>query len=136
MHQTVLLGALAVDVGTETISPADDRLLSHLAAQAGISLRNIQESVELPTGVVTFLMTDVEGSTRLWEEHPAEMAEALAEHDALMRRLVTANGGILIKSRGEGDSTFSVFTDATQALAAINAVQRMFGAYPGRHPTK
>jgi class 3 adenylate cyclase len=41
---------------------------------------------ELPSGTVTFLFTDLEGSTRLWEEHPEAMRAALAEHDALIRR--------------------------------------------------
>ena len=41
----------------------------------------------LPTGTVTFLFTDVEGSTRLWERHPEQMQRALAEHDALIEFL-------------------------------------------------
>jgi class 3 adenylate cyclase len=39
----------------------------------------------LPTGTVTFLFTDIEGSTRLWKQHPQAMGEALARHDALLR---------------------------------------------------
>ncbi len=41
---------------------------------------------DLPTGTVTFLFTDIEGSTRLWEEHPEEMQVALARHDAILTR--------------------------------------------------
>lgn len=134
MHQSELLGVVAIDVGGETVSPDDDKLLSHLAAQAGIAIRNIRDSVRLPDGEVTFLMTDVQGSTRLWEEFPDDMAVALSEHDSLMRRLVSAHEGILIKSRGEGDSTFSVFRDAAKATAAAVAIQRAFDSYPWPTP--
>ena len=72
----------------------------------------------LPTGLVTFLLTDIEGSTRLWEAHPEAMAEALARHDHLAAQAVAAQGGVLVKTRGEGDSTFSVFASVSQAAAA------------------
>jgi len=49
---------------------------------------------ELPTGTVTFLFTDLEGSTRLWEEHAAAMSTALARHDALLRSAVEGNVGL------------------------------------------
>jgi predicted ATPase/class 3 adenylate cyclase/Tfp pilus assembly protein PilF len=74
--------------------------------------------------MVTFLLTDVEGSTRLWEERPAEMAAALAEHDARLAEIMRRHGGELIKSRGEGDATFCVFDDPAGALAAALDAQR------------
>jgi predicted ATPase/class 3 adenylate cyclase len=77
----------------------------------------------LPTGVVTFLLTDIEGSTRLWEANPDGMAEALARHDQLAARAVAAQGGVLLKTRGEGDSTFSVFASVSQAVAAAIGLQ-------------
>jgi hypothetical protein len=52
------------------------------------------------------------------------MAYALAEHEAMIEEAVSANEGILLRERGEGDSTFSVFTDATAAVAAALALQR------------
>jgi len=63
-------------------------------------------------------MTDIERSTLLWQEDPASMATAVARHDEIVAQVITANQGRLIKSRGEGDSTFSVFEDATDAIAA------------------
>ncbi|MDQ4041769.1 MAG: protein kinase, partial [Actinomycetota bacterium] len=72
----------------------------------------------LPTGVVTLLLSDIEGSTPLWERDPAAMADALVRHDELMTEHVEAHGGRLLKSMGEGDSTFSVFDAAPAALAA------------------
>jgi class 3 adenylate cyclase len=78
----------------------------------------------LPSGVVTFLLTDVVGSTRLWEASPATMTVALARHDELLREAVESNGGVLLKSKGEGDSTFSVFARASAAVAAASDAQR------------
>src|SRR5690242_19387659 len=79
---------------------------------------------ELPTGTVTFLFTDVEGSTRLWEEHPAGMQQALARHDALIEAGVVQHGGSVVRPRGEGDSRFAVFVRATDAVAAAAAIQQ------------
>jgi class 3 adenylate cyclase len=59
---------------------------------------------------LTFLLTDVEGSTRLWEAHHQAMGEALARHDRLVSQVVVDHGGRLVKAKGEGDSSFSVFT--------------------------
>ncbi len=63
----------------------------------------------LPSGVVTFVLSDVVGSTRLWEKAPDAMDAALGRHDDIVAKAVTAHGGNLLKARGEGDSTFSVF---------------------------
>jgi DNA-binding SARP family transcriptional activator/class 3 adenylate cyclase/WD40 repeat protein len=79
-------------------------------------------SSRLPTGVVTFCMSDIEGSSRLWETHPEEMADALDRHYELIAAVVDAHGGFFLSSMGEGDSTISVFESATQAVrAAIEA---------------
>ena len=58
--------------------------------------------VELPSGTVTFLFTDIEGSTRLWEEHPEAMQGALARHDAIVGEAVAAHGGTVVKTTGDG----------------------------------
>lgn len=71
---------------------------------------------------MTFLLTDVVDSSRLWDEHPAEMARAMARHDAIVRKAVETCGGVMVKSRGEGDSTFSVFQRATDAVYATRAM--------------
>jgi predicted ATPase/class 3 adenylate cyclase/DNA-binding CsgD family transcriptional regulator len=82
----------------------------------------------LPDGIVTFLLTDVEGSTVLWEHAPEAMRQALARHDAIFERLIPAHGGTPIRPRGEGDSRFAVFAAAPDATAAALAVQRAFAA--------
>jgi DNA-binding SARP family transcriptional activator/tetratricopeptide (TPR) repeat protein len=78
----------------------------------------------LPSGVVTFLLSDIVGSTALWEENPKTMADAVARHGVLMQGAVAAHGGTVLKARGEGDSTFSVFTRATDAVDAALSAQR------------
>jgi class 3 adenylate cyclase len=57
---------------------------------------------ELPSGTVTFLFTDLEGSTRLWEEHRDAMQSALARHDAVLRTAVESHGGHVVKTTGDG----------------------------------
>jgi class 3 adenylate cyclase len=129
-HQDDLLGAMTVRMGAgEELTADDSRLLADLAAHAAVTLRGVLDAVPLPTGIVTFLMTDIEGSTRLWEEDPEAMAEALREHDRLVRQTVTDQGGLLVKWRGEGDSTFSVFTNAAEAIGAAAALQDAFGGH-------
>ena len=73
---------------------------------------------DLPTGAVTFLFTDVEGGTRLWEQHPEAMRPALVRHDAIAENLVTEHHGAVVRPRGEGDSRFAVFARASDAVSA------------------
>lgn len=80
---------------------------------------------ELPSGVITYLFTDVEGSTQLWQQHPDDMRAALAGHDALLASEIERHDGVPVRSRGEGDSFFAVFTHAPDAVAAACAIQRV-----------
>src|SRR5437588_5057492 len=79
---------------------------------------------ERPAGTVTFLFTDMEGSTRAWEAHPAQMQAALRRHDEIVAKSVEAHGGAIILERGEGDSIFAVFARASEAVAAACEMQR------------
>jgi predicted ATPase/class 3 adenylate cyclase/DNA-binding CsgD family transcriptional regulator len=92
-------------------------------------------AAQLPTGTVTFLFTDVEGSTRLWEQHPEAMREAMGRHDAIVESLTEQHGGRVVRPRGEGDSRFCVFARATDAVAAASAIQRELQAERGPTPT-
>jgi class 3 adenylate cyclase/DNA-binding winged helix-turn-helix (wHTH) protein len=89
--------------------------------------------VQLPTGVVTFLLTDIEGSSGLWEADPEAMASALELHDQLIARTVEAYGGRLLKTKGEGDATMTAFRRASDAVAGAVELQRTLGAasWPG-----
>jgi class 3 adenylate cyclase len=64
------------------------------------------------------LLTDVEGSSRLWQNHPAIMGDVLDRLDALVEQSVGSYRGEVIKSRGEGDSHFVVFDQASNAARA------------------
>lgn len=77
-----------------------------------------------PTGTVTFVLTDIEGSTRLWETQPAEMERAILKHQEIVAAAVEGNNGTLVRERGEGDSTFSVFPHAPAAIGAALELQR------------
>jgi class 3 adenylate cyclase len=74
-----------------------------------------------PTGTVTFLFTDIEGSTRLWEEDPEAMGQALARHDALLREAIEGSGGYVFKTMG--DSFCAAFASAAEAAQAAVAAQ-------------
>jgi predicted ATPase/class 3 adenylate cyclase/tetratricopeptide (TPR) repeat protein len=93
---------------------------------------------ELPEGVITFVFTDVEGSTRLWEEAPDSMMEALNLHDEIIESVIAERGGVSVKPRGEGDSRFLVFPDAVEAVASIAEIQRSLtgAAWPTPRPIK
>jgi predicted ATPase/class 3 adenylate cyclase len=75
----------------------------------------------LPTGTVTFLFTDIEGSTRLWEEHPEAMRHALERHDELLYLHIEAHQGHVFKTTG--DAFNAAFATAPDALAAAIAAQ-------------
>ena len=80
---------------------------------------------DLPTGPITYLFTDIEGSTKLWQQHPHDMRAVLARHDALLTYGFEQHSGVVVRSRGEGDSIFAVFVRASDAVAAASTVQQM-----------
>ena len=78
----------------------------------------------VPTGTVTLLLADVEGSTRLWENQPRQMAAAIAQLDRTVADLATAHRGVRPVEQGEGDSFVIAFTRASDAVACALALQR------------
>ena len=80
----------------------------------------------LPAGTVTFLLTDVESSTRRWEEDAAAMRRAMARHDELVASCLVAHNGLQVESGREGDSVLGVFALASEALACAVELQRLF----------
>ena len=81
-----------------------------------------------PTGTITFLFTDLEGSTRLWEQFPEGMKGALMRHDAILRAAIEASGGRVVKATGDG--MMAVFGSAVDAAAAGLAAQRALAQEP------
>ena len=82
----------------------------------------------LPSGVVTFLLIDVEESTALWERSATIMERVGLRHDALVTDSIHANAGQLLSTKGEGDSTLSVFVRASDAVAAAVTCQQRLAA--------
>jgi predicted ATPase/class 3 adenylate cyclase len=80
---------------------------------------------QLPSGTVTFLFTDLEGSTRLWEEHPDAMGAALARHDEIVQDAVAGHRGYVVKTTGDG--MHAVFGTAHDAVDAAVAAQLGLG---------
>ena len=76
----------------------------------------------LPSGTVTFLFTDIEGSTQLWENYPEDMKSALAEHDSILKAAIESNHGQIIKTTGDG--VHAVFTTAIDAINSAVAAQQ------------
>lgn len=78
-----------------------------------------------PTGTVTFLFTDIEGSSRLWERHPVDMGPALARHDTLLRSVIESHGGFVFKT--VGDAFCAAFASPNECLkAALDAQESLF----------
>lgn len=90
--------------------------------------RTDQHDPTLPTGTVTFLFTDVEGSTKLWEHHPQAMQAAISLHDKLLRQTIESNGGYVFKTMGDGFC--AAFPTAAQGVQAALAAQRALHAVP------
>lgn len=79
-------------------------------------------STNLPSGTVTFLFTDLEGSTKLWEKYPGEMKHALARHDEILRQAIESHGGQIIKNTGDG--FHAVFDTGVGGIGAALAAQQ------------
>ena len=86
------------------------------------------------TATVTFLFTDIVGSTRLWDRHPEAMREALDRHDTLLARIVSASRGVIIRTMG--DAICAAFDSATDAVAAAIDAQRRLEAEPWPEPAR
>ena len=87
---------------------------------------------DLPSGTVTFLFTDIEGSTALWERDRVAMATAVERHLSLLRDAIEAHGGVLFKT--VGDAIQAAFPTAPDVVAAAVAAQRALLAEPWSPP--
>ncbi len=85
---------------------------------------------DLPSGTVTLLFTDIEGSTRLLHELGDAYADALAEHRRILRSAFSANGGVEVDT--QGDAFFGAFARASDAVAAAAVIQRELAPGPIR----
>jgi serine/threonine protein kinase/WD40 repeat protein len=117
--EEALRRGLAMDPGRRPASPGElvERLRTGWVAS-------------LPGGVTTFCLSDIEGSTALWDAQPEAMAVALVRHDDLINEAVATHRGRVLKSMGEGDSTVSIFRSASDAVAAAVAASRALSSEP------
>ncbi|HYO47138.1 MAG TPA: adenylate/guanylate cyclase domain-containing protein, partial [Gemmatimonadota bacterium] len=85
-------------------------------------MNDLTQTQSLPAGTATFLFTDIERSTELWERHRDKMPRALERHDSVLRDVIAACGGRVFKE--VGDAFHAVFADAALAVEAAIAIQR------------
>lgn len=78
----------------------------------------------LPEGIVAFLLTDLEGSTRLWESRPSAMRKAMVQHDAIVGGAIERHGGSLVEAGREGDSVLAAFRKTAGAAGCALEIQR------------
>src|SRR5579872_4843663 len=95
-----------------------------------------QKPVPLPSGTVTFLFTDIEGSTQRWEAHRDEMQAAVDRHDEILRTTIETHNGSVFKT--VGDAFCAVFANVADAVTAAAQAQREiakedFSAVDGLH---
>lgn len=84
--------------------------------------------VRPPTGTITLMFTDIEGSTKLWEAFPGSMREALARHDAILRQVIAESHGYVFKT--VGDAFCAAFATAPDAVQAVLAAQLALAREP------
>src|SRR5689334_10876450 len=118
---------LVDELGMEPGPELQELLKRILQQETGLAAAPAVPST-LPSGTMTFLITDLEGSTRRWDRSPDEMREAMGIHDAVLGTAISAHGGVQIESGREGDSILAVFGRATDALACALEVERRFAA--------
>src|SRR5689334_2804291 len=123
--RSLLAEELGVDPGPEL-----RRLEAAIITQDSALEVPVSQQLSAVTRTVTFLLTDIEGSTAAWEADAEAMAAALARHDEIVEQVVTARGGRLIKTRGEGDATFSVFDRPSAAATAAIDLQEAISHEP------
>ncbi len=92
------------------------------------SVEGIDTTFVLPAGTVTFLLSDIEGSTRLWERDPEAMGVAIPAHYAVLAEAIGRHGGVRPVEQGEGDSVVAAFSRASDAVAAALDAQRAMAA--------
>jgi predicted ATPase/class 3 adenylate cyclase len=114
-QRAAFVGAARAEQGVDRLTPP-----SQLAPE-----RRVDEA-RLPRGTVTFLFTDIEGSSKLWEQHPQAMPVALARHEAMLRSSIEAHGGMVFKT--VGDAMCAAFARAPAALSAALSAQRALQA--------
>jgi class 3 adenylate cyclase len=106
--------------------------------RAQVALCNSVDVGDLPSGTVTFLFTDIEGSTRLWQERPDDMRSGLEQHDEIVRGSIENNGGYVFATGGDGFA--AAFASAGEALAgcassSVRSAETRFSTFLNADPS-
>jgi predicted ATPase/class 3 adenylate cyclase/DNA-binding winged helix-turn-helix (wHTH) protein len=129
--RTTLANELGIDPSAELVE-LERRILDQdpalAAAQADGARAALAAVPGSGSGTVTFVFTDIESSTRLWDEHPEAMQDALVRHDTILRDAVESHRGQVVKSMGDG--MVAVFAYAGDAVGAAVAAQCALSAEP------
>jgi predicted ATPase/DNA-binding SARP family transcriptional activator/class 3 adenylate cyclase len=137
-----LVDQLGIEPGPE-LAELEHRILDHdpmLVTPAGtrvVGYRRANGASGVAEGWYprTFLLTDIVDSVSMWEHEPGSMAQAVARHEALIRDAVDTAGGEIVRTKGEGDSTFSVFPHPWDAVTAAASIQEVIASESWRSAT-
>src|SRR5215207_4054069 len=94
------------------------------------SIADGESELRLPTGTVTFLLTDIEGSTRLWSEFPEAMPAAVAQVYGILDQAVAGHNGMRPVEQGEGDSVVAAFSRGSDTVGARCSRMRLTTSSP------
>src|SRR6201988_721631 len=119
IYAFVLMFAVQGDRMLASMSEIDPRADTPLMDWSQLDVSGL-----LPTGTVTLLLADVEGSTRLWETQPDQMTDAMARMNATVSETIATHGGVRPVEQGEGDSFVAAFARASEAVACALELQR------------
>jgi DNA-binding SARP family transcriptional activator/class 3 adenylate cyclase len=128
LEEAILLQKPELD-GPKVPAPAGPPSTQDRPGPAGVPMANessVRHTVSLTGGLLTFVFTDIEGSTHLWEQHPAHMAAVVDRHDHLVGDAITGEGGQVFKT--VGDAVHAVFASPLAALRAALDVQAVISA--------
>ena len=120
------VGNMSVDAHTSVRSTQGSLSWSDPAVSGALD----PGAFSLPIGTVTFLLTDIEGSTQHWQRNPEVMATAVARVSAILDAAISAHGGVRPIEQGEGDSVVAAFSRASDAVLAARAAQAALLAEP------
>ena len=102
----------------------DDPVLRGLHERIRVAFGRCAGVISPPLGTLTLLLTDIEGSTTLWEQHSDGMRTAMRRHHEIAFDAIERQGGYRPPDQGEGDSLFAVFADASAAVECAVGLQR------------